>query len=40
MEKEPVKRYQTAKEMIADLQKIKDDPNAKIDTNEDNTQVR
>lgn len=36
MEKEPVKRYQTAKEMIADLQKIKDDPNAKIDTNEDN----
>jgi Serine/threonine protein kinase len=36
MEKEPVKRYQTAKEMIGDLQKIKDDPNAKIDTNEDN----
>lgn len=36
MEKEPVKRYQTAKEMIADLQKIKDNPNAKIDTNEDN----
>ena len=35
MEKEPVKRYQTAKEMIADLQKIKDDPNAKIDTNEE-----
>jgi serine/threonine-protein kinase len=36
MEKEPVKRYQTAKEMISDLQKIKDDPNAKIDINEDN----
>lgn len=36
MEKEPVKRYQTAKEMIADLQKIKDDPNAKIDIDEDN----
>ncbi|WP_160690304.1 Stk1 family PASTA domain-containing Ser/Thr kinase [Clostridium sp. C2-6-12] len=36
MEKEPVKRYQTAKEMIADLQKIKDDPNAKININEDN----
>jgi serine/threonine-protein kinase len=36
MEKEPVRRYQTAKEIIADLQKIKDDPNAKIDTVEDN----
>lgn len=36
MEKEPARRYQTAKEIIADLQKIKDDPNAKIDTIEDN----
>ena len=35
MEKEPVKRYQSAKEMIADLQKIKDDPNAKIDKKEE-----
>ena len=35
MEKEPIRRYQTAKEMIADLQKIKDDPNAKIDTKEE-----
>lgn len=35
MEKEPIRRYQTAKEMISDLQKIKDDPNARIDTKED-----
>jgi len=35
MEKEPIRRYQTAKEMISDLQKIKDDPNAKIDTKEE-----
>lgn len=35
MEKEPIRRYQTAKEMIADLQKIKDDPNAKIDKKEE-----
>ena len=35
MEKEPIKRYQTAKEMIADLQKIKDNPNASIDKNEE-----
>ena len=31
MEKEPSKRYQSAKEMITDLQKIKDNPNAHID---------
>jgi len=36
MEKEPIKRYQSAKEIIADLQKIKDDPNACIDKNEEN----
>ncbi|OPJ65547.1 Stk1 family PASTA domain-containing Ser/Thr kinase [Clostridium chromiireducens] len=36
MQKDPVKRYESAKEMIADLQKIKDDPNAKIDKEEDN----
>jgi serine/threonine-protein kinase len=36
MEKDPIKRYQSAKEMIADLQKIKDDPNARIDQEEDN----
>lgn len=35
MQKEPIKRYQSAKEMIADLQKIKDDPNVQIDR-EDN----
>lgn len=35
MQKEPIKRYQSAKEMIADLQKIKDDPNVQIDK-EDN----
>ncbi|MBC2478593.1 protein kinase domain-containing protein, partial [Clostridium beijerinckii] len=35
MEKEPIKRYQTAKEMISDLQRIKDDPNVQIDK-EDN----
>lgn len=35
MEKEPIKRYQSAKEMIADLQRIKDDPNVQIDK-EDN----
>ncbi|AQS09288.1 serine/threonine-protein kinase PrkC [Clostridium saccharobutylicum] len=35
MEKEPSKRYQTAKEMIADLQKIKDNPNARIDAIDD-----
>lgn len=37
MEKEPSKRYQTAKEMIADLQKIKNNPNAVIgDSDDDN----
>lgn len=35
MEKEPSKRYQSAKEMIADLQKIKDNPNARIDDDDD-----
>ena len=35
MEKEPIKRYQSAKEMIADLQKIKDNPNARIDKSEE-----
>ena len=30
MEKEANKRYQTAKELIGDLQKIKEDPNAII----------
>lgn len=35
MEKDPIKRYQSAKEMIADLQKIKDDPNALIDNSEE-----
>lgn len=33
MSKEPSKRYQTAKELINDLQKIKDDPNVKIGVN-------
>ena len=33
MSKEPSKRYQTAKELINDLQKIKDDPNVKIGAN-------
>lgn len=36
MEKEPSKRYQSAKEMISDLQKIKDNPNASIDDDDDN----
>ncbi len=36
MEKDPIKRYQNAKEMISDLQRIKDDPNAKIDKEDDN----
>ena len=36
MEKEPSKRYQTAKEMIADLQKIKNNPNAVIGDSDDN----
>lgn len=36
MEKDPIKRYQSAKEMIADLQKIKEDPNALIDKEDDN----
>ncbi len=35
MEKEPIKRYQTAKEMIADLQRIQDNPNARIDKGEE-----
>lgn len=35
MEKDPIKRYQSAKEMISDLQKIKDDPNARIDNREE-----
>ena len=30
MSKDPNKRYQTARELINDLQKIKDDPNVKI----------
>ena len=38
MEKEPSKRYQTAKEMIADLQKIKNNPNAIIDDSEDDNE--
>lgn len=38
MEKEPSKRYQTAKEMIADLQKIKDNPNARIDAIDDDNE--
>jgi serine/threonine-protein kinase len=36
MEKEPIKRYQSAKEFIADLEKIKDNPNACIDKSEEN----
>ncbi|WP_297427332.1 Stk1 family PASTA domain-containing Ser/Thr kinase [Clostridium sp.] len=36
MQKDPIKRYQSAKEMITDLQKIKDDPNAKINEEEAN----
>jgi serine/threonine protein kinase len=35
VEKDPIKRYQSAKEMIADLQKIKDNPNARIDNGEE-----
>lgn len=38
MEKESSMRYQTAREMIADLQKVKEDPNAvidKIDSNDE-----
>lgn len=38
MEKEPSKRYQSAKEMIADLQKIKDNPNASIDDDDDDNE--
>ncbi|MBE6063190.1 MAG: Stk1 family PASTA domain-containing Ser/Thr kinase [Clostridium butyricum] len=38
MEKEPSKRYQTAKEMIADLQKIKDNPNAIIGDGDDDNE--
>lgn len=38
MEKEPSKRYQTAKEMIADLQKIKNNPNAIIGDGEDDNE--
>ena len=38
MEKEPSKRYQSAKEMIADLQKIKDNPNARIDNDDDDNE--
>ena len=38
MEKEPSKRYQSAKEMIADLQKIKDNPNARIDDDDDDNE--
>jgi serine/threonine-protein kinase len=30
VEKEPIKRYQSAKEIIADLEKVKEDPNAVI----------
>ncbi|OOM78268.1 Stk1 family PASTA domain-containing Ser/Thr kinase [Clostridium sp. BL-8] len=36
MEKDPIKRYQTAKEMIADLEKIKEDPNALIEPEDEN----
>ena len=35
MQKDPNKRYQSAKEMIKDLEKIKNDPNAIIDKIED-----
>lgn len=35
MQKDPNKRYQSAKEMIKDLEKIKNDPNAVIDKIED-----
>ncbi|MBD7910403.1 MULTISPECIES: Stk1 family PASTA domain-containing Ser/Thr kinase [Clostridium] len=40
MEKDPNKRYQTAKELINDLQKIKEDPNAVIDKVEDDNDGR
>jgi serine/threonine-protein kinase len=36
MEKDPIKRYESAKEMIADLEKIKEDPNVSIDKEDDN----
>ncbi|GAA0078007.1 Stk1 family PASTA domain-containing Ser/Thr kinase [Clostridium sp. CTA-5] len=36
MEKDPNKRYQTAKEVILDLEKIKENPNAIIDSVADN----
>jgi serine/threonine protein kinase len=35
MEKDPIKRYQTAKEMIVDLEKIKENPNAQISKMDD-----
>ena len=42
MSKEPIKRYQTSKEIISDLQKIKNDPNAMIGEsfeNQDHTRI-
>ncbi|SHJ55534.1 serine/threonine protein kinase [Clostridium cavendishii DSM 21758] len=33
MEKEPIKRYQTAKEIIVDLEKVKNDPNVVLMSN-------
>ena len=42
MSKEPVKRYQSAKDIISDLQKIKNDPNAMIGESfesEDHTRI-
>ncbi|MDS0524938.1 Stk1 family PASTA domain-containing Ser/Thr kinase [Clostridium sp. SHJSY1] len=43
MEKDASKRYQTAKELISDLEKIKEDPNAiidqKVDANDGRTMV-
>lgn len=38
MSKEPSKRYQSAKEMLVDLQKVKDDPNVIIGEVEDDTE--
>lgn len=38
MEKDPNKRYQSAREMISDLQKIKEDPNAIINNIEEDKQ--
>lgn len=38
MQKDPNKRYQSAKEIIKDLEKIKDDPNAVIDKVDDDNE--